>query len=509
VSDITIASGGFHDLTTPLTGGTNIDFIGTGGTLNIEPAAFEISTATIGGKTLLTDVSLGGSITGFEPSDTIVVSNLEALYADLDVGPGAAQSNQAFNNFIEVGAASSGFINITPDGSITSTFTTDFLGTPIQYTAAVPQSVNVFVHQLVEQVFGTALAQDTITIQLVPDGRHTDGVFTAASPNPCFAAGTRIATTRGEIAVENLQPGDEACLAEGGAAPIAWIGERALDLTRHPAPHTVRPVRIAAGALGHGVPATALTVSPDHALFLDGLLVQAKDLVDGLLIRQDQSVTHIRYYHVELPQHGILLANGAPAESYLDTGHRGVFTNSDAAVILHPDLMQIRREAESTAPLVTQGPALASIRARLHAHKLMLGYAVCDAPVLALHIGRQLLAPSGSTGGRFTFAMPENTTRAVLASAVFVPAEIDPASNDRRVLGVALSDLWLDGKPVPLENVIAAADLHTRAPGDPNVWTRGAARLTFPPGTQTVTFGAAAFPRIWSNPSQPHARRVA
>jgi hypothetical protein len=502
MSDITIASGGYHDLTTPLTGGTNIDFIGPGGTLNIEPSAFEISTIAFGGETLLTGAGIGGSIVGFDPSDTIIVSNLESLYAELDVGPGAAQSNQEFDNFIEVGAAGSGFINIAPDGSITSTFTTDFLGTPVQYTATVPQDVDVFVEKLVGQVFGTALAQDTITIRLVPDGNTTDGVFTAASPNPCFAAGTRIATTRGEIAVEHLQPGDEAILAEGGAAKVTWIGERALDLTRHPAPHTVRPVRIAAGALGHGVPTAELTVSPDHALFLDGVLVQAKDLVDGLLIRQDQTIAHIRYYHVELPEHGILLANSAPAESYLDTGHRGVFTNSNAAVILHPDLMQIRREAESTAPLVTQGPALASIRARLHAHKLMLGYAVSDAPVLALHISQQLLAPTESSAGRLTFTLPENTTQAVLACPVFVPAEIDPASNDRRVLGVALAEIWLDGRPVVLKSVVAAADLHTSSSGDPNVWTRGAARLSFPPGTKTVTFAAAGFPRIWSNPNR-------
>jgi hypothetical protein len=315
--------------------------------------------------------------------------------------------------------------------------------------------------------------------------------------NPCFAAGTRILTELGEVKVEDLAVGDRAILAEGEIAEIIWIGRRDMDLTRHPEPSLVRPVRIAAGALAMGVPERELTISPDHALYFDGNLVQAKDLIDGAVIVQDQEISSIRYYHVELKSHGILLAEGAGAESYLDTGHRGVFGNAASPLILHPDLMQMRRLARSVAPLVTGGEALAAIRAQLHARKLMLGYSVADAPMLALKCRDALLPPSETSPGRVTFALPYDTAEAILCCPVFVPAEVDPASNDRRLLGVALTEIMLDGKFASLESVIEPGDMHRRAPRETATWTRGAARLRFPPHTKTVTFLIAASPRLW------------
>jgi len=320
--------------------------------------------------------------------------------------------------------------------------------------------------------------------------------------NPCFAAGTRILTDMGDVKVEDLAPGDQAILAEGDIAEIIWIGRRDLDLSRHAFPDLVRPVRIAAGALAMGVPERELTLSPDHALYFDGSLVQAKDLIDGVVITQDHEIQTIRYYHVELKSHGILLAEGAGAESYLDTGHRGVFSNATAPLILHPDLMQMRRQARSVAPLVTGGEELAAIRAQLHGRKLMLGYSVADAPILALKCAGELLPPSESSPGRVSFILPEDTRDAILCCPVFVPAEIDPASNDRRLLGIALTELMLDGKIVPLESVIEPADMHRRTPREAATWTRGAARLRFPKATKTITLRIAAHPRLWRKSGQ-------
>jgi hypothetical protein len=321
-----------------------------------------------------------------------------------------------------------------------------------------------------------------------------------APVNPCFAAGTKILTEAGAVKVEDLAIGDHAILAEGELAEIIWIGHREIDFTRHPFPSLVRPVRIAAGALAMGVPERELIVSPDHGLYFDGSLAQAKDLIDGVVIVQDQDIPAIRYYHVELKSHGILLAEGAGAESYLDTGHRGVFSNAAAAPLMpHPEQMQARRQAESVSPLVTGGEELAAIRARLHGRKLMLGYSVTPAPNLALKYGDVFLEPAASVPGRVTFTLPDGMREAVLCCPIFVPAESDPASNDRRILGVALTDIMLDGKLVPIESVMAAADLHRRPPRETATWTRGAVRLRFPPGTGSITLNIAASPRLWRN----------
>ncbi len=185
---------------------------------------------------------------------------------------------------------------------------------------------------------------------------------TTIVPNPCFTPGTRILTARGEVAVEALAVGDAVINHAGEDQEIVWIGRRDLDICRHPKPETVRPVIIEAGALAEGVPARRLVISPDHALFIDNVLVQAKDLVNGSSIRPDLNARHVRYYHVELAVHDILFAEGAAVESYLDTGHRGAFDNAEAPLLLHPDLMQVRREAEGCAPLCLGGPKLAAIR---------------------------------------------------------------------------------------------------------------------------------------------------
>jgi hypothetical protein len=324
----------------------------------------------------------------------------------------------------------------------------------------------------------------------------------------CFAPGTRILTEAGEIAVETLAIGDVAILADGGTAPITFIGTRRFDLRRHPRPETVRPVRIAAGALADGIPSRDLILSPDHALLLDGVLVQAKDLIDGIAITQDSSRASIRYYHVELPRHAILIAEGTPAESYLDTGHRGLFENAGEPLILHPDLMQLRREAESVAPLCTNGPHLAAIRTRLHDRKRQAGFTIAETASLLARAGATLLTPVATAPNEVSFHLPPGATELSIETPVFVPAEFDPAATDRRRLGIALAAILADGTPLP-HHMIDPATLHEKSPADPHTWTKNQLRLTLPPNTKTLTLKLAAYPKQWRPRAETFAIRQA
>jgi uncharacterized repeat protein (TIGR03803 family) len=144
----------------------------------------------------------------------------------------------------------------------------------------------------------------------------------------CYLAGTHILTPRGEIAVEHLREGDLLTTFSGKGPihkPISWIGQLRQSLAGHPDIEKAAPVRIRAGAVAESVPHRDLLVSPDHAICLDGVLIPAKELVNGATIVQELDFGEVHYFHIELEQHDILLAEGLTAESYLDTGNRDAF----------------------------------------------------------------------------------------------------------------------------------------------------------------------------------------
>jgi hypothetical protein len=366
----TITSGNTITVSQPLTSGTNIDFLndaGNSGSLIVTPTALRITTVTNAGTTSLVSAAIGGTIVNFQPGDQVSLQNIPSFFSELDFAADAAAQNAAFANQMSLAALSGIVLFINPDGSVTTSVNTPF---------SLSSEAVTILDDIRASVFGTNAATDNavLTISLGeranPNGNNprflVDGVISTASPiNPCFAAGTRILTAQGEIPVETLRPGQTVITYDGEEEQITWVGHRTLDLTRHPRPETVQPVIIEPNALSDGVPASRLTLSPDHALYLDKLLVQAKDLINGTTIRQDTTAKSITYHHIELSTHNIILAEGTPAETYLDTGHRGVFDNTNTPIILHPNLMQIRREAEGCAPLCTGGPALAQIRHRL------------------------------------------------------------------------------------------------------------------------------------------------
>jgi collagen type I alpha len=123
----------------------------------------------------------------------------------------------------------------------------------------------------------------------------------------CFAAGTRIQTTNGPVAVEDLHPGDLIEARFGGVMPAVWIGRRRVDCRRHPRPAEVWPIRICASAFGDGVPARVLLLSPDHSVFVDHVMIPIKYLINGSTIAHEPC-DEVTYFHVELARHDVVLA---------------------------------------------------------------------------------------------------------------------------------------------------------------------------------------------------------
>jgi hypothetical protein len=144
----------------------------------------------------------------------------------------------------------------------------------------------------------------------------------------CFLSGTHITTPSGEVLVEDLNIGDIISTVDGGSRKILWIGKHTLSSTFT---HTKNlPVEITIGAFGKNTPARPLRVSPGHSLLVGGVFPIASALINDVTIRQltkEELPEIFTYYHIEVEDHALILAEGVPAETFLDASSRRAFSN--------------------------------------------------------------------------------------------------------------------------------------------------------------------------------------
>jgi hypothetical protein len=142
-----------------------------------------------------------------------------------------------------------------------------------------------------------AIVTATGTIDLSVAGSYAPNDFVVQSDGlggtevelACFAAGTRILTPSGPAVVDALSPGDRVLTMAGECLPIRWVGRRKVDCRRHPYPRAVWPVRIKGEAFAPGCPERDLFLSPDHAIYHDGVLIPVKYLLNGITLRQTRA----------------------------------------------------------------------------------------------------------------------------------------------------------------------------------------------------------------------------
>lgn len=143
---------------------------------------------------------------------------------------------------------------------------------------------------------------------------------------PCFTPGTRIATPRGEVAVEDLREGDRVITRDNGLQEIRWVGHKRMDWPDLAASPHLKPVLIQQGALGNGLPERDMMVSPNHrmlvcndrtALYFEEheVLVAAKHLINHRGVHPIETVG-TTYIHFMFDRHEVVLANGAWTESF-------------------------------------------------------------------------------------------------------------------------------------------------------------------------------------------------
>jgi Hint domain len=134
----------------------------------------------------------------------------------------------------------------------------------------------------------------------------------------CYLRGTHIRSPEGERSIEELKIGDLVVTLSGASKPIKWIGRQRFRKSSEHWPRDFEPVRISRFALGEQSPRRDLYVSPNHAIYIDGVLIPAKYLVNGRSITQcaPEGAAIIDYLHIELFAHDVIYAEGVTAETF-------------------------------------------------------------------------------------------------------------------------------------------------------------------------------------------------
>lgn len=208
------------------------------------------------------------------------------------------------------------------------------------------------------------------TVEFLDPGGNVIGTMTFSNIEAvvaCFTPGAMILTDQGEIAVEDLQPGDRVLTRDHGYQPIRWVGRRDLTAVELLSEPRFNPVSIAAGALGAGMPHRDMLVSPQHRILITGarsellfgeheILVAAKHLVGQAGITQRLS-SGVSYLHILFDAHEIVRADGAWSESFQPGAQtlNGMEDGQRAEIMaLFPEL-HTNIEAFSTARLALKG----------------------------------------------------------------------------------------------------------------------------------------------------------
>lgn len=177
----------------------------------------------------------------------------------------------------------------------------------------------------------------------------------------CLTAGTLVSTRSGEVAVEELHIGDTVCAYDGRNLVIRWIASKTITHAELSANPKLRPVRISAGSLGHGLPKRDLLVSRQHRMLVSSKIVMRMFGVETSLIAAikltelpgifvDTDVESVEYFHLLFDAHEVILAEGAPTES-LFTGPEALKAVPPAArqelLALFPELADRDYKAKS------------------------------------------------------------------------------------------------------------------------------------------------------------------
>ncbi|WP_082782396.1 Hint domain-containing protein [Acetobacter senegalensis] len=441
----TIENGGTINLGTLSTseisalGGSTITFGDGGGTLVITPAS---------GVTLLTF----SNISGFgNAGSTIEI-------------PGAGEVINATYD------STSGTTSITTDTGVTVEVSGD-------YTAS-----------------NNSLYQQESGGNLYISASSTNSLGTSAIL-VCFLSGSMIRTSKGDVAVEDIQIGDQVVTFDWRnnqdvIRTVIWTGKaRATVRPDLPNDEAGWPVRVLKDAIADGVPYKDMLITAEHCLFFRDRFVPVRMLVNGVSIFYDKSISSYEYYHIETEQHSVITADGMLTESYLDTGNRSSFRQNGKVATLHGTIKNWTDDAG--APLGVERSFVEPLFRALEwrEDKVSVKQAPADLELTSdpdLHLVTDtgaVVRPMRKTAHEYSFMLPPSTQSVRIVSRASRPSDvIGPFVDDRRYMGVAVGKVRLFCAKQQFDitsHLIAEkpAGWHADMAWDGVAWTSGNAEL--------------------------------
>jgi len=409
-------------------------------------------------------------------NDGTIIINLSTLTAGGLTGTGSATIDAGSTLEVQ-GTVASGqalmlagngaYLHLDNPGSIAGSVTNFAPGETIDLKGVNPASVTYSggVLNFDGGSFALSLANPgTVTASASEDG--------AAVSVLCFCANTLISTPSGERPVQHLAAGDMVTTHRGVARRIVWVGAGKV-LAAQGRRNAATPVIVGQGALSDNVPNRDLRVTKGHSLYIEDVLIPVEFLVNHRSIFWDDTAREVELYHIELDTHDVLLADGAPAESYRDDGNRWLFRNANSGRDLPP--------LRPCAPVLTGGPVVDRVwRRLLERAGPRPGIPTTDEPDLHLLVdGRRMDAASCSDLWH-VFHLPAPPATVRIISRTGVPQEMGLA-RDPRCLGVALRRITVTHgaqiRAIEAQDALLTDGFHGYEVDDDIRWTNGDAAM--------------------------------
>ncbi|QEE86961.1 hypothetical protein EOV40_014620 (plasmid) [Acetobacter oryzoeni] len=519
VSNVTLGSGGHGFInggTQWVKSGVAIDTIVSGGTLNVQSGGVTSGTMVTGDGSGDDFEGVGGKGSGTSISATIGTGGFQYIYSNgtasaLTVENGGASYITSGGTLSGATVSSGGKIGLSAGAILAGTLSLQNGGTATIYSDAGGTIVmdgdtntGLVISGLTEGGIVTTVISgfngttggdsDGIVLAGIKQGDVHDVAYDSNDPNQvwinltnghaigltiegvsshgnalvvgdnnnlvyevCFLAGSMIRTSESDVAVEDLQIGDDVIAFDWRnntdvIREVVWIGKaRATVRPELSDDEAGWPVRILKDAVSDGVPYKDMLITAEHCLFFKDRFVPVRMLVNGASIFYDKSITSYDYYHVETEQHSVITADGMLTESYLDTGNRSSFRQEGTIVTLRGSVKSWIDDAG--APLEVDRSFVESL---FHALKWRENsVAGCQIPAETveitndpdLHLITQMgavIRPMRRTANRYSFMLPSETHSVRILSRASRPSDvIGPFVDDRRYMGVAVAEVQL------------------------------------------------------------------